>query len=359
MSPTLAQLHAQVTEGVSSEHALFFRVDPLTIEVRTNSAQLCDKLREYFLDLVVAPRNSDLRFQAIQCPPPTLGLPYVPWRRELSKRGLKEEFADLPLGRVVHKVRTGMQFLVGSTIRTAVGDCVTNYNQVVNFINSQIIVHYLEQGWQLCHAAAVVKGDAGLAIAAAAGSGKSTLALHLLSAGLDFASNDRLLISNAGGGTRMAGIPKLPRVNPGTLLGNPDLNGVLSAERAHQLSQINPGELWALEEKYDVDIAAIYGRDRTRYFAPLRALLILTWTQNGQTPAEIVPVDLRERADLLQLVMKPAGPFYTQTDVNVAPEDTLEPAHYLAALAGVPCYEARGRADFPYAVRHCIDHLLS
>lgn len=359
MSLSIESFHTQLVAGVNSSHALFIRVDPLTIEVRTNSAALCDRLREYFLDLVVAPRNSDLKFHAIQSDPPSLGLTYAPWRREVSKRGLKEEFVDLPGGRVVHKVRTGMQFLVGSTIRTAVGDCLTNYNQVVNFINSQIIVHYLEQGWQLCHAAAVVKGDNGLAIAAAAGSGKSTLALHLISAGLDFASNDRLLVSSAGGSARMAGIPKLPRVNPGTLLGNPDLNGVLSPLRASELSQLDPGELWALEEKYDVDIAAIYGRDRTRYFAPLRALLILTWTRDGQTPAEIVPVSLPERPDLLRLVMKPAGPFYTKTDVNVAPEDTLDAARYLAALANVPCYEARGRADFPFAVQHCIDQVLS
>lgn len=359
MSASLTALHANMMEGTSDAHALFIRVDPLTIEVRTNSAPLCDRLREYFLDLVVAPRNSDLKFHAIQTPPPAFGLNFAPWRREVSKRGPKEEFVDVPGGRVVHKVRTGMQFLVGNTIRTAVGDCLTNYNQVVNFINSQIIVHYLEQGWQLCHAAAVVKGDHGLAIAAAAGSGKSTLALHLLSAGLDFSSNDRLLVSSAGGVPRMAGIPKLPRVNPGTLLGNPDLNGVLSPARADELSRLDPGELWTLEEKYDVDIAAIYGRDRTRYFAPLRALLILTWTRDGQTPAEIVPVALRERPDLLRLVMKPAGPFYTKTDVNVAPEDTLHSADYLDALADVPCYEARGRADFPFAVRYCINRLLS
>jgi HprK-related kinase B len=308
---------------------------------------------------VVSPRKSDLVFWAGQTQPPELKLAFSPWLREVGKRGLKEEFVDVPGGRVVRKVRTGMQFLVGNGVNVAIGDCVTNYNQVVNFVNSQIIVHYLEQDWQLCHAAGVVHGDNGLAIAAAAGSGKSTLALHLLSAGLNFSSNDRLLVSAAGGVPRMAGIPKLPRVNPGTLLGNPDLNGVLAPERAAELAALDPVALWQLEEKYDVDVPTIYGRDRTRHFAPLRALLILTWSQTATEPTEIVPVDLTTRPDLLALVMKPAGPFYVKVRPDVAPEATLRPTAYLNALSQVPCYEARGQANFPLAVRYCQQRLLA
>lgn len=340
-------------------HRLFIHVDPLTIEVRTNFAPLRERLEHYFMDLTVGPRKSDVVFHALQAEPPALNLSLQPWPREIGKKGLKEEFQDVEGGRVVRKVRTGMQFLVGSAGRFAVGDCLTNYNQVVNFINSQIIVYYLERGWQLCHAAGVVKGDRGLAIAAAAGSGKSTLALHLVSAGLNFASNDRLLISEQEGRPRMAGIPKLPRVNPGTLLGNPDLNGVLDSTRAAELKQMHPQQLWQLEEKYDVDIVEIYGRDRTRYFAPLSGLLVLTWTQTSEAPTEIVRVDLSQRPDLLQLVMKPAGPFYERSLPDVAPADTLNPPLYLEALRQVPCYEARGRADFPLAVRRCIEDLLA
>ena len=58
----------------------------------------------------------------------------------------------------------------------------------------------------------------GIGIAARAGAGKSTLALHLLSSGLSFVSNDRLLIKAGASGPELAGIPKMPRVNPGTLL---------------------------------------------------------------------------------------------------------------------------------------------
>ena len=47
----------------------------------------------------------------------------------------------------------------------------------------------------------------------------------------------------------MSGIPKLPRINPGTALNNPSLRSILSPERRAELEGVDAGELWSLEEK--------------------------------------------------------------------------------------------------------------
>jgi len=36
---------------------------------------------------------------------------------------------------VVRKVRTGMQFLLGSDVTLAVGECTKNANQIINIVN--------------------------------------------------------------------------------------------------------------------------------------------------------------------------------------------------------------------------------
>src|SRR5207237_28767 len=127
-------------------------------------------------------------------------------------------YADTCDGRVVTKTRTGMQFLLSRNELVAIGPCRQNPNQIVNFIISQYLGRRVDEGWALCHAAGVALQDRGMGIAARAGAGKSTLALHLMSSGLSFMSNDRLLIRKFGPRTELAGVPKMPRVNPGTLL---------------------------------------------------------------------------------------------------------------------------------------------
>jgi HprK-related kinase B len=358
MSTVLDRIAERLKAGKSFPCGLTLRVGEISLRVESNSTELIELLDRYFTGLTAPPGNEALTFTVIESDDPSLDVIYSPWRREPGKSGPKEEFADVEGGRIVRKVRTGMQFLIGSTLRLAVGQCLENYNQVVNFINAQIIAHYLDRDWQLCHAAGVVYQGNGLALAASSGAGKSTLALHLMSRGLEFTSNDRLLVKNTPEGPLMAGIPKLPRVNPGTLLNNPDLEGVLPKERESDLEKLDLPALWALEEKYDVDIASVFGPNRVRLLAPLKTLLILTWSYKGTEAPRFTRVDLRERRDLLDLVMKPAGPFYPERQVELSGEETLKPELYLAALQRVQVFELSGKSDFQFAADYSLKHLF-
>jgi HprK-related kinase B len=283
------------------------------------------------------------------------GLSFRDWPREAGKAGQKEQFFDLRDGRVVFKVRTQMQFLIGKGALLAAGPCVANANQIINFVNSQYISQRVHEKWALCHAAGVAHGERGLGIAARAGAGKSTLALHLLSSGLSFVSNDRLLIKRTERGPELAGIPKMPRVNPGTLLNNPDLRGILTPEREQQLASLTHEELWGLEEKYDVLVDRVYGKGRTIYRAALAGLVVLNWSfRNVGQPAEFRPVNLAERADLLDLVRKSPGVFHRDASgENVQGSAEPDAEAVLEAAAGVRVWEATGSPQFDVGVRFC------
>ena len=340
----------EILAGRALGPRLSIQVGACVIEIRSNSAPLVDWLIEYYGSLVCPHSPPTLRVVAVQAEVPTLPLPFADWPRDAGKVGRKDAFVDITGGRVVRKVRTGMQFLVSDGIRLAFGDCLTNPNQVVNFVNSQHIAWLMGHGFVLCHAAGVVHDGAGLAIAGMSGGGKSTLALHLIRHGLSYTSNDRLLIRRDGTETRMAGIAKAPRINPGTALGNPDLRALLPAERQAELLELDEDELWELEEKYDVPIELLYGTGRTVLDAPLSGLLVLAWERDSSEPTDIRRVDLRARPELLDAVRKGPGPFVvTPPGVSGA----QPPDAYHAVLDHIPVFEARGRLDFAHAEKVC------
>jgi len=340
------------------------------IDVFSNSSALLEILRDYFeaFDEGDSERAADLVIRAHQMPPPELGLDYLEWSREPGKQTRKEAFFDLEDGRAVRKVRTDMQFLIGPGLRVAVGDCLANPNQIINFINFQYTAYLMNRGLVLCHAAGVVERGRGLGLAAVSGGGKSTLALHLMSAGLSFTSNDRLLVGpgpgpgagsgsdpdGGAGGIEMIGIPKHPRINPGTALANPDLHGILSATRRAELERMPRNQLWELEEKYDALVDRLFGRDRVALQAPMTALVILGWSHLSAEPARFERVDLAARRDLLDTLMKAPGPFYLP-DRGPAPTgyEPPDPKPYLEALVALPVYAASGGVDFEAGVRFC------
>lgn len=334
---------------------LWLNVGGVTLLVRSNSAALLAELSGYFSDLSAPPApHAALSVAAIEAEPPHLPVAFRDWPREPGKAGKKERYADLPDGRVVLKARTGMQFLLSKDGLMAVGPCLANTNQVINFIISEYIGKRLGEGWALCHASAVALDGQGVGIAARAGGGKSTLALHLMSAGLSFVSNDRLLIRDAGAFSEAAGVPKMPRVNPGTLLHNPDLRRLLPNERAPALERLSPSELWRLEEKYDVMVRDVYGPGRCIYRTPLRALVVLNWAHDASGPACFEPVQLAGRLDLLDLIMKSPGVFHHDGRGRGTPATARpDPSAYVRALASVVVYEATGRADFGVGVGFC------
>ena len=356
-----------------------FQFGGLSVHVESNSPALLERLASYFQPFLRdwtptphEPRNG-LVVTALETPTPHVDVDYRDWPRDPGKLHLKERIADLPGGRVVHKVRTGMHFLVGGSMRLAMGPCLANANQVVNFIVTQYIENSLHRGWQLCHAAGVGVGAHGLALAGLAGAGKSTLALHLMGRGLAFVSNDRLLV-HAGpepaalagvdrvlqpGPERVlqAGVPKLPRINPGTALHQPQLHAVLPAARRQELQQLDPNSLWTLEEKYDVDLDAAFGPGRLLQRTLLAGLVVLTWRRGTASPPRVQQTSLTDRPELLAAIVKSPGPFHVDARGSALAPLTPDAAAYLRHLARVPVFEISGGVDFERAANICVELL--
>jgi len=350
---TLSALGAELLARHPPSAELWLEVGGALVRVRSSSAELCARLSRYFGEVVTEPRGAaDVSVSLLEAPSPHFPLTLRDWPREAGKLGLKERYADASDGRLVEKVKSGMRFVLTRHERIAVGPCSLNLSQVVNFVIAQCLAKRLDEGWVLCHAAAVAFDSAGLAIAASSGAGKSTLALHLISAGASFVSNDRSLISRRQGRCELLGVPKMPRVNPGTLLHNRDLAGQLAPERRAELAALPPRQLWQLEDKHDVMVSEVFGPGRAVYRVPLRALLVLSWAPDASVPARFEPVELAARPDLMGRIMKAAGVFQVGGG-DVPPAAAPDPAAYFRALRGVLVYEATGRIDFDVGVGFC------
>lgn len=326
-------------------------VGGLGIRLRSNSAELLARMRDYFAGWLVELERPDVVVEAVEQAAPDLGITFVDWRREPGKTGRKDSYHDLSGARLVRKVRTGMVFLQSAGRRIAAGPCLANDNQVINFVNAQYMNSLQQEGWLICHAAALARNDRALAIAGFSGGGKSTLMLQALEhPDTAFMTNDRLFLKSLDGGIEARGIAKLPRVNPGTVVNNPRLQALIPAARRDQLRDLPADELWELEEKHDVMIDELFGPGRIVQSAPLSGLLILDWQRDTDEPTRFDVVDPGEQARLLGALMKSPGPFYQYADGRFfSDRDTLNPVPYLELLRGIPVYAASGPIDFAQA----------
>jgi HprK-related kinase B len=253
-----------------------------------------------------------------------------------------------------------MVFLQSEHTLMAAGPCREYDNQVINFINSQYMNWLQHRGWLICHAAGLEFQGQGLCIAGFSGGGKSTLMLHMLdNDAVSYLTNDRLFIHAGSGGVVARGIPKLPRINPGTIVHNPSLHELIPAEQRAALLQMPPRQLWELEDKYDVHIDRVYGTGRIAEEMTLTAVLILNWQRDSAADLTVSAVDLSQRRDLLAALMKSPGPFYQYPDGHFLQDtDELDESAYLEILKGTAVYEACGRVDFDAMARLCFTDLL-
>ena len=329
--------------------------------LRSNSVALLDQLAMYFGHLLGAPGATDIEVIAIESDEPSLPVEFIDWTREPGKTGRKDSYLELPGARLLRKVRTGMVFLQSADRCIAAGPCRRYDNQVINFVNAQYMNWLQHRGWLICHAAGLVHQGECLGMAGLSGGGKSTLMLQLMDHdGLDYLTNDRLFIRrDAEGVVEARGIPKLPRINPGTIVHNPRLQSLIPEARRRELLALPQQELWQLEEKHDVMIESVYGPGRIAAEARLTAFLVLNWAHDSDQPQRVATVDLAQRDDVLGAIMKSPGPFYQYPDGRfLGDEDPLPVAPYLETLADIPIYEVSGRVDFDALNSYCREQLL-
>jgi HprK-related kinase B len=331
------------------------------LAIRSNSERFLQCMQRYFSH-VLAASGDDVRAEviAIERDIVNTSVEFVDWKREPGKTGRKDAIYDFPAGRLVRKVRTGMLFLQSDRDLVVAGPCLEYDNQVINFINSQFLNWLQNDGYLLCHAAALSRNGHGLAIAGLSGGGKSTLMLNLMDdAATAFVSNDRLLVRRQGETTHAVGIPKLPRINPGTIVHNPRLFPLIDENSREQLLQLDKKELWKLEQKYDANINELYGPGRIQHETGLYRFLVLNWQHDTDKELQVNRVDLSQRSDLLSAIMKPSGPFYMDTAGVFNSDDAFpEASNYLTELADVEIYEASGKIDFERLGTVCVNELL-
>ena len=354
--PTLAE---RLCGEIALNHQVMIAINELVIAVHSNSERLIEKLHIYFRPFSVRATSADTTIKAIDGVIDLSDLPWMDWPREAGKRGRKEAYIDGDGFRLVRKIKTGVCILQTQHEAIIRGACTDNDNQVINVINSQYLTDRQQRGDQLCHAAACQYGDRAVAFAGLSGGGKSTLMLHCLNdPELLYLSNDRLLIDSSADQPIARGIPKLPRVNPGTILNDTNLRAMLTEEQRQHYDSVPISELWDLEDKFDVMVDQIYGENRLSAQGTLKLLFILNWKRSSEEPTVVTKIQIDERKDLLSAVMKSPGPFYIEPDGQpVAPQMPLKPDAYIRALELVDVYEISGAVDFQRAQSHVLQLL--
>jgi HprK-related kinase B len=324
------------------------------ILVRTNSQALQDSLAAYYAHFLADSGTEDIEITTHQAPEQDVDLPFVIKQPDPGKTKIKEEYVNLPDGRMVRKRLTGMLFVFGGGDNVAVGPCLENTNQIVNFVNNRYIEWRLQRGCLLGHAAGVALDGRGMAMAGFSGMGKSTLALHLMSRGTTFISNDRMIIEKGRQGLVMHGVAKQPRINPGTALANPDLSRIVPPKEKERFSRLSEKELWNLEHKYDAPIEGCFGPGRFALSGPMNGLVILNWKRDNG-PLVTRPVVAAERRDLLSAFRKKKGLFYLPSDGTEVQDPPLEA--YAEMLSDCTVVEMAGGTNFDAAADVCMQFL--
>ena len=346
--------------SITQTERLDFKLGAFNCQITSNSARLIENLKNYLAALSApADASPDFIIEAIDCEPVLEDLTWTDWPREVGKTGRKEAYIDEETGRWVRKVKTGLVLYQSLDRCIAIGPCAANPNQVINFVNARLMRALQHQGHVVCHAAACNLGQQVMGFAALSGGGKSTLMLHCMQdTEIGFVSNDRLLLKSDGSTVHAAGVAKHPRVNPGTLIHDPHLRAILTPERIESLSQMPAETLWDLEEKYDVDIEAVYGEGRIQLQGRLTGVMILNWSRQSTAPTQITEQRIEQAPHLLGALEKSSGALYlSEKGMPLAPNSPPDRDTYFEVLKDVPLYEITGRVDFRYAADFALKQL--
>lgn len=362
----------------SASQSLYFQLPDACYHLKSNSQALIEELTHYFGKLVTQTTDQPVHqtFELYETPQQSdliAKTPWVDWTREAGKSGRKDAVFDLNHQgqsiRLLHKVKTGMLFVQPALNDTntcsmpamAFGPTQNYPNQIINFILTQYLNQHLRQGWKLGHAAGLQIEDKGLAIAGLSGGGKSTLMLHLLESGQHFISNDRILISpNTTGRLSLRGIPKQPRINPGTIVHNPRLHSLMSDQQRQEFLSLPTEELRALEHKFDAPVDQLFWQDCYQSQTTLDAMVILNWNPLSESETVLQKTTLEESPQLLPALMKSPGPFYSDANGDFLANGMIPKENdYLPHLSQVPVFELNGKVDFEKACQLVLESIKS
>lgn len=326
----------------------------LGFTILADNKDILDYLTAYYSGLAddsVDANSSDKRLFLINQQPDFSAGGWRPIERaRISPSGFKEAYTDTLEGRWIHKVRTGMAMFQSLSDPLVVGNLNQNPSQVVNFINNQFLNHFQHQNYLLGHAAAFTLEGNTTAIAASSGGGKSTLMLKVLeSTPARFLSNDRILFQPENGEVIVVGLPKHPRVNPGTLINSAKLVHLLPGAERAQFASMPARELWDIEQKYDVLIPQCYGENKVLLSGSLKKLILLDWSPLSSAPTELHHVDIEQQPEALEGLRKSPGPFFQNADGRFPDLSARACEYYASYLKGVEIFRLTGKADFDSA----------
>jgi HprK-related kinase B len=255
----------------------------------------------------------------------------------------KDAFLDLPSGRLVRKMRTGVTISIQedflSSVWTMRGPVNRNFSQVVNMIGNIYGLHQMDRAASMIHASAVADSEGrAIAIMAQSGMGKSSVAVRLMEQGFDFISNDRVILDAPATSDNVIahGLPKLPRVNPGTLLDGEHTRVILDPASRDRYEALPREQLWEIEEKYDLEVDRVLGR-RWLLSGELSAVLVLNW-QHGGEGIRLQKLTASQALAEFKHVSKDFGVF----DLRLVSRSDAAPAE---TARRVPVYRVTGRAD--------------
>lgn len=318
---------------------------PFTI--RTDSEELALKLRSYFEAWLCKSRGgNDHVVYAFQGD----GVYDADKLKDVVRRegkSIKEAYYDSDDGRVVLKKRTGATVYIKDKERYVVGNLLLHLHQLVNVIDEVFEEDFMDRGYALFHASAVTDNEGrGVLLTSSSGVGKSTLALALVERGFKFLSNDRVLARVEDDSVHLVGVPKKPRVNPGTILALSSLNHIISDGERQLYAAMSRSELWRLEHKYDADVDEIFGPGTFVLESILSTIYVLNWKVDQHNPiVEISPVD--EAMDMIrpqvlsldlrrrQAVRPLEAEEQLQSICRVVPVFNVKGGVDMAALAGI------------------------
>ena len=275
--------------------AQYFLIGGRPVSILVNDVGLSEQVAEYFAPFASEPRDDAMKVYGLHGVEAYVNQDLIKVLPHHTGRP-KEAVYDADGVRIILKTRTGIVHYAWGTSYFAVGDLEENPRQLLNLVSSALSYQLRADGYIAIHAAGISRAGRGVAIAGNSGSGKSTAALRLVDQGFDFVSNDRVFLTRSGEDAAMSGVPKWPRVNPGTLLAIENLTPLMSPEDTAKYSAMPPGELWGIEHKHDVRVDEIYGLERVALASRLDAIYALAWKHGAGEPSmrRAEPAEMRE-----------------------------------------------------------------